>query len=188
MDKKTKASFTLEATFVMSIVLFTMVFIIYLSFYLHDYSKVKAITDAVLHKATLNHKHEADIESGKINYDEINKGILRQMFGTEEKKEKETENYLRSLLSNSLLITKINDIQVSRDLRSISIRVEGSFWLPLRGIQKIFSGHSKLIIETDASYHYPADTVRMSEVLLDTGRKIKGIDKLKEIVEKLIAK
>ena len=60
---KAKASFTIEAVFIMPIVLFTVVSIIYISFYLHDYCRMQGITDMVLHKAAMNLKHEADIYS-----------------------------------------------------------------------------------------------------------------------------
>lgn len=181
-----RASFTVEATFVMSIVLFIIVFIIYLSFYLHDYCKIKGYIDSVLHKATLNLKHEADIITGKVNYDEISKGIVSKIMGRDDSKEGEVEYHLNRLLSNGLLATKVDKINVSRGIFNITIRVEGMFYAPIKGIQRIISGDKAIIVETKAVYHYPADTVRFSEVILDTGSKIKGFDKLKEVIEKLL--
>lgn len=188
MNKKIKASFTVEASFVMSIVLFTIIFIIYLSFYLHDYSVMKGITDGVLYKSTLYLKHEADIGTGKVDYDKICKGIFSQVFGKVDAQECEIENHLSYLLSNRLLVTRISDVSVSKGILNISIRVEGTIHIPIKGVQRIFSGDRALVVEVKAPYHKPANSVRISEVILDTGSKIKGYNKLKETVEKLTPK
>ena len=107
------ASFTIEAVFILPIVFFTIVFITYLSFYLHDYSRIQCITDGILHKAAMNIKHEADIGSGSVNYDEINKGLTSQIFADSDCKEDEIENYAASSLSKGLIATRITDIHVS---------------------------------------------------------------------------
>lgn len=183
---KIKASFTIEAVFIMPIVLFTMVFIIYLSFYLHDYCRIRGITDGSLHKAAMNLKHEADIDSGRVNYDEINKGLLSRIFENSDSKETEIENYISKLLSKGLIATRITDVHVSKKLLNISVRVEGSFKFPLRSLQWIISFDKAMVVEAKSSYHYPADSVRISEVILDTGSKIKGFDKIKESIGKLL--
>lgn len=185
---KVKASFTIEAVIILPIVLFTMVFIIYLSFYLHDYCKIRGITDGVLHKAAINSKHEADIEKGRVNYDEINKGIFSRMLEGSTIKEKEIEAYTNKLLSRGLIATRITDVNVTMKAMSLTARVEGDFMFPFRGLQWIIPLDKALIIEAKSAYHYPADSVRMSEVILDTGSRIEGLDKIKEGIEGIIPK
>lgn len=186
MDKKMKASFTIEAVFIMPIVLYTMVCIIYLSFYLHDYCKIQGITDMVLHKAVMNLKYSADIETGKVNYDEINKGIFNRIFEKSDLLERDIESYLGKSLSKGLIAISISNIHVSKGLGKISVRVEGRLKIPLKGVQGMISSNGNLIIEAKASNHYPADSIRISEVILDTGSKIKGFEKLKEKLGGLI--
>lgn len=182
-----KASFTIEAVFIMPIVLFTMVFIIYLSFYLHDYCKIRGITDGVLHKASMNLKHQTDVASGRVNYDEINNGLLDRIFGNPDSKEMEIENYISRLLSKGLIATEITDINATKGTLNLSIRVEASFKFPLKGLQWIISSDRTMLVEAKSAYHYPADSVRLSEVILDTGSKIKGFDKLKESIGRLLS-
>ncbi|TAH73875.1 MAG: hypothetical protein EWM47_02075 [Anaerolineaceae bacterium] len=185
---KIKASFTIEAVFIMPIVIFAIIFIIYLSFYLHDYCKMQGITNGVLHKATMNLKHETDIGTGKVNYDEINKGLISQIFESSDSKEKEIEDYTIKLLSKSLIATKITDVHVSKGILNLSIKVEGKFQFPLKGLLWIIPFDKTLLVEIKSAYHYPANSIRLSEVILDTGSKIKGFDKIKESIEKLMPK
>jgi hypothetical protein len=144
------------------------------------------MTDLVLHKAILNHKQVADIGTGKVNYDEINKGIFSKIFRNSNEEERDIENYLSSLLSKGFFATRISDVHVSKETSNITIRVEGTFQIPLKGVQRMISGDKNLVVEAKAAYHNPADTVRISEVILDTGSKIKGFDKLKEKIGRLI--
>lgn len=183
---KIKASFTIEAVFIMPIVLFTMVFILYLSFYLHDYCRIRGITDGALHKASMNLKHEADIITGRVNYEEINNGLISKIFEKPASKEKDIENYINKLLSKGLIATEITDVNASMGILNLSVRVEGSFNIPLKGLQWIISSDNTLLVEAKSSNHNPGDSVRISEVILDTGSKIKGFDKIKESIEKLL--
>lgn len=186
MNKQTMASFTIEAVFIMPIVLFTIVSIIYLSFYLHDYCKMQGVVDGVLHKIAMNIKHEADIGSGRVNYDEINKGLTSQIFGNSDSKEDEIEDYTARMLSKGLIATSITNVHVSRNILDLSIRVEGEFQFPLKGLIWITSLDDTLAVEAKSAYHYPANFIRISEVVLDTGSKIKGFDKIKDSIGKLI--
>lgn len=184
--RKVKASFTVEAAFILPMVLFTIVFIVYLSFYLHDYCKIQSIVDGVIHKAAMNIKHEMDIDSGRVNYDELNKGLLSQVFEKLDVKENEIQIYTGRLLSKGLIITKITDIHVSKDILDISIRVEGEYQFPIKGLQWLISLDNTLAVEAKSAYHYPANFIRISDVILDTGSRRKGFDNLKETIGKLI--
>lgn len=186
LNKRVKGSFTIEAVFVLPTVIFTMVFIIYLSFYLHDYCKIQGMADHVLNKAALNIKHKSDIITGEIYYDDINKGVFTRLFEGKEKAEGEIEDYLYAELSTGLFATKINEVSISAKITHITIMVKGRFQMPIGGVPLLSSFDRLLKVEADALYHYPGDVVRMSEVILDTGTKIKGFDKLKEIIEELL--
>lgn len=187
-NRRIGASFTIEAVFIIPIVFYTIVFIIYLSFYLHDYSRIQGVTDGVLHKAAMNIKHEADIGSGKVNYHEINKGLISQIFEASDSKEYEIENHTSRILSKGLIATRITDIHVSKDMLDLSIRVEGELQFPLRGLQWLISLDNTLLVKAKSAYHDPANFIRRSEVILDTGSKIKGFDNIKESIGKIIPK
>ena len=184
--RKVDASFTVEATFILPMVLFTMVFIIYLSFYLHDYCRIQNIVDGVAHKVAMNIKHEADIDSGRVNYDELNKGLLSQVFEEPDAREADIKNYIGRLLSKGLIITRITDIHVTKDILNLTIRVEGEYQFPIKGLGWLIALDNHLTLEREAAFHYPANFVRISDVILDTGSRIKGFNNLKETIIKLI--
>lgn len=188
MNKRVHGSFTIEAVFVVPIVLFTIVSIIYISFYLHDYNRMRGMTDRTLHRASFYVKHEFDIEKGKIHYEEIkDQGIICQVFDkSSDTNEDEIETYLMKKLSDGLFATRITDIEVKLDKLKTSIKVTGEFQIPIKGLSKVFFSNKALIIDVSASNHNPAEAVRISEVVLDTGSKIKGIDKLKEKIQTLL--
>lgn len=184
---KTKASLTVEATFIMPVVLFIIVFIIYLSFYLHDYCKINGLVDVTLHKASMNLKHDADIATGRVNFNEIDRSLIDRIFADSDSKEEEIEDYIRMLLSRGLLATDITEVKATKGALSLTIRVEGRFKNPFKGLQWLIPSNN-LLVEAKAANHYPADSVRISDVVLDIGSKIKGFDKLKEGIGKLIPK
>lgn len=187
MKKKVSASFTIEAVFIMPIVIFIIVTIIYITIYLHDYNRMYCVTDRILHKAILNIKHESDIETGKLNYEEIKKqGVFYQIFGISDEKEEDIENYLMEKLTEGLIATKIDEVDVKGSKLKMTIKVKGKFQIPIKGLSYIFSSKKNLLVEVSANNHNPADTIRISEVVLDTGSKIKGVNELIEKFEALI--
>ncbi|NLY48894.1 MAG: pilus assembly protein [Clostridiales bacterium] len=186
MKRKTMAGFTVEAAVVMPVVLYTVVFIIYLSFYLYDYCRLKSIADMVLHKASMNLKYGADIGSGRVDYGEINSGLLTQIFENYDAEEGAIENYLMKLLSDGFMASRIINIQADKDFSKLTVRVEAEFMFPLKGLQWMIAGDNKLVVEAGISNHHPAEVVRMSEVILDTGSKLKGCETLKECLKRLI--
>ncbi|HHT88107.1 MAG TPA: pilus assembly protein [Clostridiales bacterium] len=186
MRNSIKASFTIEAVFIMPVVLFIIVFIIYLSFFLHDYCRIKGTVDMVLYKAAINLKHESDIETGKINYDEINKGLINQILEKPNTKEREIEDYISRQLSKGLIASRITDVHASKGISRLTLKVEAEFMFPLKGWQWLTAIDNNLVVKAGSVYHHPANTIRISEVILDTGSKIKGYDKIKEIIGWLV--
>ena len=186
MSGKVYAKFTIEAVLVMPIVLFTIVFVIYLSFYLYDYCRIQAITDLLLHRAALNLKHEADIAEGDIFYDEIGRqGVFYQAFGISESKLNHMESFLADKLSKGLLATEVTDINVSANMLKVSVCVEGKFLIPIKGVAEMLFKERTVKVEAERELHNPANTVRMSEVVLDLGSKIKDLSEIKENLESL---
>lgn len=183
MKKRVSASLTVEATFVFPVVFFLIFSIICLTFYLHDKCRLQYVVDKALHKASLSLKHEADLVSGQVEYEKINdRGVFYLSLGNTEKEKGILEGYLQQELTEGFLFTKVRDIRVVVEKREIEILAEGEFNIPLGLVMNFF--HPKPIrIQVNRPIHNPAEFIRMGEVILDTGEKIKGVEVLKEKIK-----
>jgi len=192
MDKKKliAGSFTVEATFIMPIILMTIFSLIYLSFYLHDVCRLQAIVDKTLNKAGLIIKHEASIEDGETDYENINgRGVFYLVVGNTEDEEESIQAYLQQELGSGLFLAKVMDINVNAEKFKVSISVKADMQISLVGVRKLlrpFAG--EVVVEGKSIVHNPAEFIRMAEVIMDTGVKIKGVEELKEKLANTISK
>lgn len=184
--KKLEANITVEASFVMPIVIVTIFALVYLSFFVHDRCRLQGVVDKVLHKATLTIKHEADIRTGVINYEEINdRGVFYSLLGNRQYENRKLENYLQQELKGGLFLLEATSVNAEVDVFRITIEVKATSNLTLLFFQSIWKQFFYTKVISSAPIHNPADTIRYTEVILDTGSSIKGVDDLKEMLENL---
>ena len=182
----TKGSITVEAAFVMPIVIFTIIALILLSFYLHDTCRVQGIVDKTLNKAGMCVKHEADFASGDIFYERMNdRGVFYLLFGSTEKEKEQMEEYLVKELSEGLFLSHIKAITVDVEKTKIILAVDMDTNITLPFFTSLFQQNKYTQIKGEYPVHDPAEKIRRTEVILDTGSSIKGVDKLKEKFEKI---
>lgn len=183
---KYPGSITVEAAFVMPIVLLTVFALIYLSFYLHDINRIQSVMDLAIHKAGLTVKHEADIATGRTSYNNINdRGVFFLLLGSTAKEEEQIKNYLGQKLTTGLFLTKVRGIDVDVGKSKLSILVKTETKVSLPGIKFLFFPVSKKVLESEYPVHNPAEAIRCMEVILKTGSQVKGVDKLKEKLDKI---
>jgi hypothetical protein len=184
--KEYKGSITVEAAFVMPIVIFTIFALVYLAFYLHDMCKIQGILDKTLHKAGISIKHETDFITGEILYEDISdRGVFYIAFGSTQEDEFQIKNNLQQQLSKGLFISKISKVNVDVGKSKIKLLIEVETNVSLPGIKYLFDSVSNTIISGEYPVHDPAESIRRSEVALDTGSKIKGVEELKEKLEEI---
>lgn len=187
MKKVEKGSITVEAALIMPIIVFTIFSLIYLSFYLHDRCKIQGIIDKALHKAELTVKHDADFSTGNVYYEEINhRGIFYILFGSTSLEEDNIKKYLQEELDQGLFLAKVTDIKVSVNKFNIGISVWADSMISSKGVNSFLKPLLQIEIEEESQIHNPAELIRFSEIILDTGSKIKGVNALKEKLEKLL--
>jgi hypothetical protein len=183
------ASITVEAAFILPLVIFTVLALIYLAFYLHDTCKIQNQVDYTLHQAGLSLKHETDILTGQIKYEEINnRGIYDFFTGNTASEETLLQTELEDQLSKGLLLMKITEITVAVEKFSLSINVKAVCQVALPIWKKLFSSMADIMIRGDYPIHDPAETIRRCEVILNTAEQIKGVDQIKEKIEKFLGK
>lgn len=179
-----QGSFTVEAALIMPMLFYLIFSLFYLSFYLHDINRIQGYLDKMLNRTSILIKHEADIKSGEIIYSKINqRGILYNIVGKSEVLEDDIRSYITEELSDGLFMMQITDIQVKIEKYRIEAKVEIRTRMPIKGVLSFFKPRQQKVIEEQVTIHDPADTIRMSEVILDTGSKVKGLEELSNIVE-----
>ena len=177
---------TVEAALLMPLILFVVFSLIYLAFYLHDISRIQGIVDDALKKASLSFKHDSNFITGETNYANINeRGAFYLITGSTKQEEETLQKYLQNKLSRGLFITKISGIQTEANKWRIYIRVNVEISISTRGVMNFFDPIAYKIIDGTCSIHNPAETIRMTEVILNTGQKIKGMDAMKKKLEKV---
>lgn len=189
ISKEERGSITVEAAFVIPIVFLTIFALIYLAFYLHDYNKIQGVVDLVIHKAGINMKHDGDIDTGLVSYEDINKrGVLYLITGDLKAIESDISKLLEQELDKGLFISDIlrTEVDVGKLVITIDVQAKTRISLPL--LKDVLNRLFNIKIERTYPVHNPTETIRSSEVILDTGSKIKGVDKLKEIIEKITKK
>ncbi len=186
---KIRGSFTVEATILLPMIVFMIYSMVFLGFYLHDRNRLEGIVDEVLQKGALSAKHEAEIHTGKVAYEKIgNRGVFYLLIGDTREQEKEIVDYLRETCEQGFFLTEITDIQVEVNKHQIKIILEGAVDVPMQSIREFFHPDRRIIVEAERSIHDPAEFIRISEVVLDTGSKIKGMEQLKNRIDKILGR
>jgi hypothetical protein len=186
MNKRHNGSFTVEAALILPMVIFIILAIIFLTFYLYDVCSIEDVTDKVLHQAALTLKHEANITTGVVDYPKIrNRGVFYLLTGDTEEEEAAIEAYLWQELGRGLFFAKITDIQVTAGKWKVTVSVKAEFRIPVRGIMDFFQPDI-ITYEVVRPVHNPAESIRISEVILNTGAKIKGLDTLKNQLDNIL--
>ena len=58
----------------------------------------------------------------------------------------------------------------------------------MKGILEFFHPDRKITVEAERWIHDPSEFIRISEVVLDTGSRIKGFEELKGRIDKILGR
>ncbi len=182
-------SITVEAAFVMPVVLLAVFALIYLTLQLHDTCRIQGVLDKTLHQAGISYKHKAELASGKVNYAWIGgRGVFYGLLGDRSSEEGELTAYLQQELSEGLFLSRITGLETKVGRTKLRIRIEAETPISLPWIASFFTGFSTTVISGEYPVHNPAETIRLCEIVLDTGSQIKGVELLKSKLENFLKK
>ena len=188
-DQYRNASITVEAAFIMPLILFLLFALIYLSFILYDICRIQGGMDRTLHQYGLSLKHETDAVTGRIRYEEIGKrGVFYLLTDHSDLYEKRIEADITDQLTKGLLLVKIASVEATVGKFSITIAIEASYQVPVPFAHALLEPYSNILLTGSYPIHDPVETIRRCEVILDTASDIKGVDEMKEKIEKFLNK
>lgn len=182
-----QANITIEAAFVFPVIIYLIFALIYLAFYLHDRCVIQGTADKVLYSAAVAMKHDAEITTGAIDYERIKDQRILGVFDRRpEEQQIKIKGCLQQELVKKLFLLRLSSVEVKADMYRITVNIGAVTKVKLPLFGRLFDRYSYTRIEQSSSVHNPAETIRMAEVILDTGSEIKGVNELKEAVEKFL--
>ena len=182
-----KASITVEAAYVMPIVIFAIFAVIYLAFYLHDYCILQNAIDMTTHKASFYANKTSDMNESEIYYEVINsRGVFYQLVGDMIPVKQQVQKALKKELENSLFLYDTISLQTEVDQYNIKVSLSARRKINLPIFGEIFRKMESTNISANCPIHRPAETIRSMEVIMNTASEVKGVSEFKEKLEKLL--
>ena len=162
VPRNIKASMTVEAVFVVPIVLWVIIALIYLTFYLHDLVRLEEVVEAGLRQGNFLSLQRSELDGNAVYYENINEtgkwGYWKLSYETEEEKIKQ---YLEEELQRRFLfLTKKN---VSCEINGFSVEIQ----IKMKGKAMIFPvidlwrGESEIVLERTLPFHNPEEVLRI---------------------------
>lgn len=187
-EKKTiQGSYTVEAAFVMPIVILIIAALIYMAMYLHDKCSIKSVIDSTIVPSVLIVKHETESEFGSTDYERIDdRGIFFPVIGNCDKEKDKIKNFIQKKMEKGLFIAEIENIQVEANQSDILIRVSVKMKIALLAIIPFFNrDETFLVISGKGHVHYPAEFVRKLDAVNGILSNIEGYEKVMQKMQKL---
>jgi len=182
-------SITVEAAYVMPVVIFVVFAVIYLAFYLHDYCVLQGAVDRTVQRADFYSNQVSDMEAGEIYYEAVNsRGVFYPILGDAFASDMEGPmlRVFEQGLGGRLFLYEVVSLQAEVDQYKIELSVNANRKIHLPIFGKAFYSFEDVSITGRCSTHRPAETVRFMEVVMDTASEIKGVGELKEKLEKFL--
>lgn len=167
-----EGSFTIEAVFVLAIILFLLIAIIEVSFYLHDTCVVNACMNETLSQIASVARKDSEIQ--------IHKTVLGIPMGITE--EEKIKDIMGKRLKRRLKICTFESARLKLDHSVISMDVTLKFFRVYRFLLPYIKGNRVQIRHSICMYD-PTTSIRYERLIVDEFRRTKVADKLKELLE-----
>lgn len=178
---KVNGSYTVEAAFLMPIVLFVIIGVLYLGFYLHDKARVHSIMNDALTNSRSLIQYEAGMNTGSIDYVAYrDRDIWYPYFNDFKEKEASIIAYVTNQFEKGLFLTKLEDAEVTIDTFNITINASIRMEFPFVEIQKLLVNGS----QEDTVFY--TNNTRSSAEFIRTYNTFLGVAEKTELVQELL--
>lgn len=186
-SKQLSGSMTVEASFLFPIIIFCILTIMYFTFYQYDMVTMYSTMSEVGLKENQTIRQPSNLETGEIYFqDIIKKDLLGVLIGDTTTEEK-VSDYLSDLLSDKLFIYEVDRVKVSCNSSEIIVKVQMSTKLcPPFGINYL-TDFMSINAQVSLPVHNPTEFVRVSDTALEVVTNVKGFDKIRSSIEKLVS-
>lgn len=181
-------SYTVEAAFVVPILIFVLLALIYMSFYLYDKVRIQSVIDTEAAVAAGAVKHERNPETGDVEYEHLDdRGLYFSMFGDLSREEEKTKERVRAQLEHGLFLCEVTGVEVNLDRSQADIRVFAHANIRMLKIREYFAGSgTDLVLMATGKVHYPAEFARRLSMLDGIEGEKKKYEQTRQSLQKKI--
>lgn len=191
LEKQEEASVTVEASFIIPIVIFVVIGLIYFTFYLHDKVRLEEVLEKALGQGNFIVTNRSQINGVSFSYDVINEdGNWGYFINSYEDKESKLLAYLNEELEKKFFFLKKQS--VSCEINSFSVHIEISMKgkISINPLHRLWKQKNQIMLEQKRTFHNPEEILRVYEGLkfiMDNISEFtfaeKHIEKIKMVVE-----
>lgn len=154
--KKADGSYTVEAAFILPIIIFVIIACLYMGFIVHDNVRIQTVLKRSAGMAQDRLSHSREVETGDIQYRNLNEKIRKKQV------EKEIGEYIKKELEKGVFLAEIQEQSVKISLLRVSVSVT---WKPgttyMGALAYLYDG-TRYTQENQKLYE-PAETLRRVE-------------------------
>lgn len=162
--KQLEASVTIEAVFVVPIVIFIVFALMYLALYLHDRAVTETILEEALGRGNFVVLHRGSLSGDPCNYDVMNEpenwGYFQSSYCEQEER---VEQYLKMELKEGPFISHLKKVDCIINGFAIQIRIEMEQRISLNPVKSFWGEETSFILERKRVFHNPEEILRAYE-------------------------
>ncbi len=166
LERQEEASITVEASFIIPIVIFVVMGLIYFTFYLHDKVRLEEVLEKALGQGNLIVINRSKIDGISFSYDTINEdGNWGYFRNTYKDREKDLLEYLNREIESKFFFLKREAISCEVNSFSIHIEIKMRGMISLNPLQYLWKQKNQITLERKRMLHNPEEILRVYEGL-----------------------
>ncbi|TCT11646.1 TadE-like protein [Natranaerovirga pectinivora] len=195
---KLEGSFTIEAAFIMPIIIITIITLIYMTFYLHDMTYLQSVANNTAMKGAQSLKYiDVDMNTMNINYENINNRFIYWRNTNLNHRRGDLKSHFNNQIKNKLFQVQAKDITVYTEIESkglnkyLKVDAIAEFRTPFNFISQILNGGKTIHIQVSSKAILPDQqefirTVNLIEYVLNNYTIFDGlVEKYNDVLSQI---
>ncbi|MDO5291187.1 MAG: pilus assembly protein [bacterium] len=185
-DKKVEGSITVEAAFVIPIIVVILMALIYFSFYLHDQTVVACVIDEANERLNQAVRQPTNYETGEISYEQLtSQSLLCRVNGDYSVEIDSMRKFIKDRLNKRLMIGEIETIDIKKEQTLITTTVTAKNRIHFFPALEYLKDYHVSVNAADCEVNNASEYVRAASVTLDVVSQTKAFDKVADVINKI---